>query len=64
MGSVRKKRSRLLRGYGAVLSVQKPEDFRMLREAFEKGVAEDVIASFNRPGIPVNKEHIDNNTKE
>ena len=33
--------SRLLAGFGAVTPGHQPEDFRKLREAFEKGVAED-----------------------
>jgi antitoxin PrlF len=36
--------SKLLAGYGAVTPRKKPEDFRALREEFEKGVAEDVIS--------------------
>jgi antitoxin PrlF len=38
---IRRASSKLLQGYGAVAPKQKPEDFRKLRENFEKGVAED-----------------------
>lgn len=36
--------SGLLAGYGAVAPLHRPEDFRALREAFEEGVAADVVA--------------------
>ena len=36
--------SGLLAGYGAVAPLRRPEDFRALREAFEEGVAADVVA--------------------
>jgi len=36
--------SKLLVGYGAVKPRNKPEDFRKIREEFEKGVAEEVLS--------------------
>jgi antitoxin PrlF len=33
--------SKLLAGYGAVTPLNRPEDFRSLREQFEEGVAND-----------------------
>ena len=36
--------SRILRGYGAVTPRAQPEDHRTVREDFETGVAEDVMA--------------------
>jgi hypothetical protein len=60
----RQKRLQLLRGYGAVLPIHKPKDFRALREAFEKGVAEDVIASFNQPEFSIDKEHPDSTVEK
>ena len=41
---IKRPTSRLLRGYGAVEPRKKPEDFRRLREEFEKGVAEEVTS--------------------
>jgi AbrB family looped-hinge helix DNA binding protein len=40
--------SRLLRHFGTVTPHRRPEDFKALREAFEEGVAEDVIAGLTR----------------
>jgi len=37
--------SGLLAGYGAVAPLHRPEDFGALREAFEEGVAADVVAA-------------------
>jgi hypothetical protein len=56
--------SQLLRGYGAVLPIHKPEDFRALREAFEESVAEEVVSSFNRPEFPVGEERLDSTIEE
>ncbi len=39
---IRRASSKLLQGYGAVTPRKRPEDFKELRENFEKGVAEDV----------------------
>jgi len=36
--------SKLLAGYGAVPPRERPEDFQKIREEFERGVAEEVIA--------------------
>jgi antitoxin PrlF len=36
--------SKLLRGFGAVKPVNRPENFEKIREEFEKGVAEEVIS--------------------
>lgn len=36
--------SKVLRWYGSVTPRQRPEDFRKLREEFERGVAEEVIS--------------------
>jgi hypothetical protein len=36
--------SKLLAGFGSVIPKQRPEDFRSLREEFEKGIAEEVIS--------------------
>lgn len=36
--------SKLLAGFGAVSPIKRPEDYRKLREGFEKEVAEDVVS--------------------
>jgi len=36
--------SKLLEGFGAVTPIKRPEDYRKLREEFEKGVAGDVAS--------------------
>jgi antitoxin PrlF len=36
--------SKLLEGFGGVAPKKRPEDFRKLREEFEKGVAEEVVS--------------------
>ncbi len=36
--------SKLLKGFGAVKPRSRPEDFKKVREEFEKGVAEEVIS--------------------
>ena len=59
MDKSRQKRLQLSKGYDAVLPIHKPEDFRALREAFEKGVAEEVVASFKRLEISTGEEHPD-----
>ena len=41
---IRRAASKLLEGFGAVTSRKRPEDFRELREAFERGVAEEVAS--------------------
>jgi AbrB family looped-hinge helix DNA binding protein len=41
---IRRVSSKLLQGYGAVVPRKKPEDFRRLREEFEKGVAEEATS--------------------
>ncbi|MCC6173905.1 MAG: AbrB/MazE/SpoVT family DNA-binding domain-containing protein [Chloroflexi bacterium] len=41
---VRPARSRLMRHYGSVMPISRPEDFAALREAFEQGVADEVSA--------------------
>jgi len=35
--------SQLLAGFGAIVPKNMPEDFRAMREEFEKDVAEDVV---------------------
>ena len=40
-------RSTLLDGYGAVPPSGRPEDLRALREAFEEGVAAEVVAGLS-----------------
>jgi len=41
---IKRATSKLLQGYGAVVPRKQPEDFRSLREKFEKGVAEEVTS--------------------
>jgi AbrB family looped-hinge helix DNA binding protein len=41
---IRRATSKLLVGFGAIRPQQQPEDFRNIREKFEKGVAEDVVS--------------------
>ncbi len=41
---IRRSPSRLLAGYGAVAPTRRPEDFRALREEFERGVAEEAAS--------------------
>ena len=41
---ITKASSRILQGYKSVQPQHKPEDFRAVREKFEKGVAEEVIS--------------------
>lgn len=41
---IRRAPSKILAGYGAVTPRKKPEDFRELRDEFEKGVAEEVLS--------------------
>ena len=41
---LRPAQSKVLRGFGAVTPRKRPEDFRELRQEFEKGVAEEVQA--------------------
>lgn len=41
---LRKASSNLLNGFGAVVSENEPESFQKLREAFEQGVAEEVVS--------------------
>lgn len=36
--------SKLLKGYGSVTPRNRPEDFKKVREEFEKGVAEEVVS--------------------
>jgi hypothetical protein len=60
----RKTRSKLLKGYGDVEAIRKPEDFRIQREAFEKGVAEEVISSFNRSEASAGEKRIDDTSRE
>jgi len=45
---VRPVRSSILDAYGAVEPRNRPEDFRAIREAFERGVADEVVASMAR----------------
>lgn len=41
---VRKAPSKILKWYGSVTPKERPEDFRKVREEFEKGVSEDVAS--------------------
>jgi AbrB family looped-hinge helix DNA binding protein len=41
---IRRATSKLLAGFGAVTPQYQPEDFRSIREEFEKGVAKEVIS--------------------
>jgi AbrB family looped-hinge helix DNA binding protein len=41
---IRRATSKLLSGFGVVTPKQRPEDFHSPREAFEKGVAEEVVS--------------------
>lgn len=41
---MRPARSRILASFGAVTPLERPEDFRAIREQFEQGVADDVLA--------------------
>jgi hypothetical protein len=43
----RRARTTLLEGYGAVPPRRRPEDLRALREAFEEGVAAEVVAGLS-----------------
>ncbi|CCF84238.1 hypothetical protein [Nitrolancea hollandica] len=36
--------SKIAQGYGAVTPKNRPEDFRELREAFERGVADKMVS--------------------
>lgn len=36
--------SKIAQGYGAVIPKNRPEDFQELREAFERGVADEVVS--------------------
>jgi AbrB family looped-hinge helix DNA binding protein len=42
--TITKAKSGIEAGYGSIKPRQKPEDFRKLREEFERGVAEEVMA--------------------
>jgi len=41
---IKRASSKLPQGYGSVVPRKKPEDFRSLREEFEKGVAEEATS--------------------
>jgi len=41
---LRRSESAVLASFGAVEPLNRPEDFRALREAFERGVAEEVMS--------------------
>jgi len=41
---IRPARSRILAGFGAVTPLERPEDYRAIREQFERDVADDVWA--------------------
>src|SRR5205823_1989617 len=41
---IRRATSKLLQGFGTVKPEKKPEDFRKLREEFERGVAEEAAS--------------------
>ena len=64
MEKSRKTRSKLLKGYGDVEAIHKPEDFRIQREAFENGVAEEVISSFNRSEVSAGEKCLYDTTRE
>jgi hypothetical protein len=41
--------SRLMKGFGAVTPIQKPEEYRLIREDMEAAMAEEVSAEDHSP---------------
>jgi hypothetical protein len=48
MDELQHETSKLLKWFGSVLPINQPEDFELVREAFENGVAEGVINSMSK----------------